>query len=481
MSINQVIISEGHAGFYSAFGLSLAVLVTPLLQQWIQMPLTGLGPEIESIITLLAFSGVITGLLFVGSPDRIADKWIEGKAKYDSWHEFSPLRKTKKCNQGVQSLIAEIDQTVSNWNRPTWISTSDNCFSIIENVMDAPPIQKTLWELKRKASVGILFFTWAISVRLYLELSGISWILFMVYILGLGIILHTIFRGAATEIVTRVRRFALISYANDSLQNYQPIRYGRRDESVLESINRLKDSANMLEQVATYGEWKRFNATYDNYLYELKTTKPRIASSVHRLQSGTFADYYLSKSKGENVEESKSWFLNVLEAYSINGEIEKIHWEIKPTAQNYNNPKAVFSLNFDDPIGGETVYRNRSNVQSLLIDAFDAVSTDDKVLWINGASEQKHGFPAILRDRIYSFACNYEGNDLTTNSYQKIAANPGRIRDTTKVILERIRHLDVSGDEGKQLKFRFFDKVLNEYKIEDETRETARLFRNQYA
>jgi hypothetical protein len=380
----------------------------------------------------------------------------------------------------MQSLIAEIDQTVSNWDRPTWISTSDNCFSIIENAMDAPPIQKTLWELKRKASIGILFCMWAVSLWLYVEL----WFLLLVFMLGLTILLHTLFWGAATEIVIRVRRFALISYANDSLQNYQQIRYGRRDETVSEDIVRLKDSANMLEQVATYGQWKRFNATYDNYLYELRKTKPRIANPSHRLQSawcGMFADYYLSKSKGESIEELETWFFNVLEAYSIIGEIEKLHWKVKPDADNYNNPKVFFSLQINDSTREAYVYRSHSNAQSLLGNAFDALSTEDKVRWINGASGHSHRFPSILKNRFYAFACNYEGGNLTVESYQKIAANPGKIDDTTLLILEQIRHLDISGDEGKKLKFHFFDKVLGSYNEEGDVKETAKLYRHYYA
>ncbi len=483
MSIAQVLSSEGHSGFYTAFGISLAAFISPLIGQWIQVSISGLGTQVDSLIIIAAISGIATGLLFSASPDRIADVWIEGKAKYSSWHELNPFKKNKECNKELQRLIAEIDQTVSNWDSPLWISTSVNCLSIVKSAIDAPQIQKTLWELKRRGGVGILFCMWSMSVWLNLQTNWLFWILLTISALGLAILFHTLFWGPATKIVNRVREFAYISYVNDSLHSYQPLRYGVTDDNVKDAINRLRESAKALEQVAIAGQWKRFDAMYDRYLHDLTRIRPRIAITTESLLAawlGTFSEHYIAKSAGESVQEYKNWFLNVLEAFTLTGELEKLDWKIKPDADNYTDPKAIFWHPFDNLRSRAYVYRNYDYVAPLLDKAFNVLTEEDKILWINGAAQQPHQLPMLLKNSIYSFVCSYEGDELIPETYIKLAQNPGRLSDTTLLMLDRIYKISPPPDRGKSLKLSFFDKVYNDANVGGEVKEKARFYRNHF-
>ena len=309
-------------------------------------------------------------------------------------------------------------------------------------------------------------------------------VLVSVFVVGLCFFLHTLFCGTATEIVSRVREFSIISYTNDSFHSFQPIRYRITDANVKDTIDRLRESTRKLEQVATSGQWKRFQAMCDRFIQDLIKMKPRIANTGNNLSSawiGTFSEHYLAKSAGESIEEYKTWFLNVLEAYSITGEWDRLGWNVKPDAKNYTDPKALFSLQFDNHLPRTHVYRNHDYVESLLDKAFQVLTTEDKILWINGAAEQSHGFPQRLNSYIYSFACTYDGDRLTAETYEKLANNPDRISDTTMQMLERVYIIDAPPDGGKVLKFIFFNKVFSDSNIDGEIKEQARLYRSHFA
>jgi len=61
-------------------------------------------------------------------------------------------------------------------------STSASCFNIVESVIDAPQIQKTLWKMKQKAGNGILFIMWSLSIWLYTGRMDIVWFLLLVIV-----------------------------------------------------------------------------------------------------------------------------------------------------------------------------------------------------------------------------------------------------------------------------------------------------------
>ena len=394
------------------------------------------------------------------------------------------MKKSKECNKDLQRLVAEIDQTVSNWDSSLWISTSDSCFSIVESAIDAPQIQKMLWKLKRKAGIGILFIMWSISIWLRTGSMELYLVLVAVFVMGLWFFLHTLFWGTATGIVSRVREFAFISYTNDSFHSFQPIRYQITDDNVKDTIDRLKESTRKLEQVATSGQWKRFQAMCDKFIQDLIKMRSRIAYTRNTLSSawiGTFSEHYLAKSAGESVEEYKTWFLNVLDAYSITGELDRLRWNVKPDAMNYTDPKALFSLQFQDNIPHSAyVYRNHDNAVSLLDKAFQVLTNEDKILWVNGFAEQLSESPTMLNNSIYSFVCNYQGMELIPEIYVKLAKKPGRLGDTTLEMLERVYNIDTPPDGGKSLKFRFFDRVFKDSNTDAEVKEKARLYRSHF-
>ncbi|MFW9769239.1 MAG: hypothetical protein ACFFF9_15765 [Candidatus Thorarchaeota archaeon] len=489
MSISPVITPEGHSGFYTAFGLSIAVILSPIIQSLIDLPISGLGPEIDSLLTITAISGLISGLLFVTSPDRIADIWVEGKAKYASWYEFSPIRKVKKCHPDLQRLIAEIDLITSNWDRATWVSTSESCFSVVESTTDAPQIQKTLWEMKRKASIGILFIMWSCSIWVYTTNLEIVWILLIVVSVGLSILFHTLFWGTSTEIVRRTRKYAFVSYAKDSLQSYQPARYGMINDTLIDVLDRIIETAKVVEQAATFGQWKRFMSIYENLLQVLENDRSRFVGGFSKLENawiGAFADYYILKSHGENSDGPKNWFINVYEAYTITGAFERAHFPVKlnpdTVSDTFSIPDALFLLNIDNEVDSHPrVYKTYPSAVHRLSQAFFALNEKDKISWINAMAEKSKPFPRILRDQVYSFACDYEGQELVESVYVKLMRTPGDIRGTTFLMLERAYKVSTPEDGGKGLKFDFFRKITNTQDLDAELLEKARDYMSHFS
>jgi len=491
LSIIPVITPEGHSGFYAAFGLSIAVILSPIIQSLIDLPISGLGSEIDSLLTITAVSGLISGLLFVTSPDRIADIWVEGKAKYASWHEFSPLRKVKKCHPDLQRLIAEIDMMTSNWDRATWVSTSESCFSVVESTTDAPQIQKTLWEMKQRASIGILFIIWSGSIWVYTTNSEIVWILLIVIAVGLSILFHTLFWGTSTEIVSRTRKYAFVSYAKDSLQSYQPARYSSmKDVTLIDVLNRIIETVKAVEQAATFGQWKRFVSIYENLLQVLGNNRDRFAGGFSKLESawiGAFADYYGLKSSGEDPENPKKWFINVYEAYTITGAFERAHFPVKlypdTVSDAFSNPAALFSLNIDNEVDSPPkVYKTHSSAVHLLSQAFFWLNEKDTISWINAMAEKRKPFPRRLRDQVYSFAGDYEGDELVERVYVELMRTPpSNIRGTTFLMLERASKVSTPEDGIKDLKFNFFKKIANTQELAEETRKKARNYMRRFS
>ncbi len=482
LSISPVITSEGRSGFYTAFGLSIAVILFSFIQPWMSLPTDTTEGGVTVLLTIAAISGLVTGLLFVVSPDRIMDIWVEGKAKYTSWHEFSPLRKIKNCNRELQRLIAYVDQITSNWDRSTWISTSDICLSIVESSIDAPQIQKVLWDLKRKAGIGILFIVWSITIWIQIGTLELYWILLSVLILGLVIFLHTLFWGTATKVVRRVCEFSLISYTKESLQSYQPVRYQVSDPARIDIIDRLKESARVIEQVATAGQWKRFDEMYTRYLNDMKILKPRITNTEQRLSTawyGAFTEHHISKSAGRNelVLEHKIWFNGILEAYDLTGDLRKLNWKTKPNIQNYTDPEAFFTLNLDS-ISLHRVYRSNDNIGPRLIEAFQVQIDEDKVLWINLAAEQDRGFPDILKDSIYEFVCHHIDLEFLPDVFVKLTMKSETINleSTTEEMIVHVKNTTSDVGDWKTYQIRFFDKVQGHSRIPEGIRQKARRY-----
>ena len=385
----------------------------------------------------------------------------------------------KKCNTELQCLIAEVDQIVSNWDRPTWISTSENCLSMVESAIDAPQIQKMLWDLKQKSGIGILFMMWSVTIWVQVGNLTIYWVLVSVFVLGITFLLHTLFRSTATEVVNRVREFAFISYIKDSFQSYQPIRYQISDTNKLDAIDRLKESARVLEQVATSGQWKRFDAMYENYLYDMKKVKPRITDTQQRLTTawlGTFAELHLSKSAGKSVQEHKVWFWSVLEAYQLTGVLDSLRWAIVPSMDNYTKANAFFTLNLEN-VPQDRVYRDNEYIHPRLDQAFQVQDEGNKILWINAAAEQKHGFPAIMRETIYKFVCNFEGSELIPDVYKKLVVLPGNIENTTMEMLVRVYNILKTDSNWRSRGDNFYDKVQGHSRVPAEIQEKARYYR----
>jgi MFS family permease len=225
--------SEDHPGFYTAFGISLAVVIFPLISG-IQFQPLGLEPEQSTLLLIAGLSGLLTGLLYVGSPDRYVEHRLKKSAKY---HEG-------KCDPELLSNIAEVDHLVTSWYKPSWTSSEKMCLSMVDETTDSPSIQRAIWKLKRRAGIGLLFVFWSLSLGSFatgLEIVSVIGLGFGLVVFGI-----TIYRGESRELVGRIRKLAFVSYSNDALQNWQPLSTMRSDDPNIERMSRLRSAASDL-------------------------------------------------------------------------------------------------------------------------------------------------------------------------------------------------------------------------------------------
>jgi len=475
MAMNTMI-SEGHSNFYTAYGLTIALVIMPFIQSWIPIQ-SGLGVEIDSLLTIAGLSGIITGLLFVISPDKIADKWIKHNTTFESWRDLVPFKKIRNCNSSLKNLVAIVDQTAANWDKPAWNSTSDSVTSMVETSIDAPNIQKALWNLKRRASIGLLFCMWSCALWIYTGSLSLYWFIVGVFTIGLSILFHTLFWGTSKQIIGRVGRYSFVSYASDSFQNYQHRRYWHvRDEDALQIIESTKDSSIKLQQLAESHQWKRFDKVYDWYIHELKKTSPRFINARHRCHSawmGAFSEYCIAKSQAQDTDRYKSWLLGVVESYSLTGVLENINLNPLPNNENFSDSDSFFA-NLIDTEEANFVYRNYDSALTLLKEAFETISVEEKVNWINTLSTGNRQVPRNLSLGFYNFACEYEGDGLGPESYWRMIKRTSRIELTSPNFVQKIAELPISTREELMSKLDFFKKLLASSGVDSETNKVAK-------
>ncbi len=465
--------SEDHIGFYTAIGFSLTALLTPLLLDLLPTLFeTGIDDVLTATLSTLLIlgggTGLITALLFISNVDKAADKWIEGVAKYGSKRDALLFWKdSRECNSDLQCLVATIDQVVTNWYKPTWTATSESTLNIVEGAMDSLVVQKMLWKLKRRAGVGILFILWSIALWEYL--LGLSWlILALAVLIGPLIIVDTALRGTAREITQRLERIAFVDYAKDALQNWHPTESPIGEETRMNIIERLKDAASDLERIASAGQWSRFSNTYDWFLYEMREAMSRVSPTSHVLLAawqGAFAECTIKKANGENCERLKRWFENLMAVFEMTGQFDELNLTLIPTPDNFFKPEAVFS----QPVGDNRTYKNRSNIAGLLRTAFDSLDEEEKVRWINAAAKQYYPASSALGEKFYSFACEYDGNSLSNEAYEKLAENPNPLNRTTREFILAVRDAKIS-DEVKR---NFYDRVKSRGGLADDIKNLA--------
>jgi len=483
--MNQILTTEDHTGFYTALGFSIALVLVPWLQDFITIPVEGsesllLISTIDSMITLTTIAALITGLLYVLQPDRLGDTILRNKVMYQSWRygDFWRIKKAWKTellpNEALQILIAEIDRTVTNWNRTIWIPPSKSCLTVVESSINAPPIQNALWKLKRRAGVGIIFLLWGIPVLL--NFLSYWYVSILISLFGFTVFIHTIAFGASKKMIERLLKTSFIGYANDALLNWQPLLRNKRDEKVENAMDRLKDSATDLERVVSSGQWERFEITYDWFLQELKSVKPHVASVDRTLQAawcGAFANYYLERARGGDSEIYRAWFLEVLEVFRLTGELMQLKWGVIPDKDNFDDPKAFFTIQ----IRSDLVYKDRSNAEYLLTEAFRNSDEKIKTDWINAIAISKQELPETLGNLVYSFSCQYEGNSLTSEAYHYLSRNFGVIRDTTELLLDRIAEAKFDPKEKEQ----FFDRIQKSGGVSQPIRDLASRYRVKFS
>ncbi|MFW9890533.1 MAG: hypothetical protein ACFFER_20355, partial [Candidatus Thorarchaeota archaeon] len=250
MSSVAIYSQDDHAGFYTAFGISLALILFPIYSELIQTLSVWIIPVESSILALAGVSGAITAILYIWAPDKYADSIINRVARYNG------IREKESYDSDFMSGLAEIDILASNWYKPSWLSTKDSCKTMIDASVDSPAIQKIVWKMKRRTGIGILFCLWSVSL---LFIASHQWLYLLIGLLfGTSVIAYTLFWGESTKLVSKVRALAYISYANDSLQNWQPSSRLKPNDPIVDSMQRLRDAASNLENIAKADQWDRF-------------------------------------------------------------------------------------------------------------------------------------------------------------------------------------------------------------------------------
>ncbi len=487
--MNQILSSEDHTGFYTSLGFSLALFTLSLFPESLSiLQIENADPLLmiffNNLLTLTAFAGLLTGLLYMISPDRLSDIILKNQTMFESWRYWDLWRVTESWkrdlprNTELQQLIAEIDRTVTNWNRVIWNPPNISCQSTVESSIDSPSIQKTIWKMKRRAGMGLLFILWALTLLVFfkpyeypVENILLTAALIGIMLVGVLDICYTMRYGDAPEMVDRLQKVSFVGYANDALLNWQPIFRGRRDENIIDAMDRLKDAATDLERIITTGQWKRFESTYDQFLQEVKGVKLRVANPEQTLRAawcGTFAEITLAKSKGKDTTQLKIWFENVLEVFRLTGELEKIRWSIIPDENNFYEPSIFFTTN----IPPNLVYKERSDASRLLREAFRNSDDDEKANWINAAGESTCSIPGDIQKLFYSWACDYKGTRLTSKAYGYLITGSFDIQDTTKPMVQRIANADISLEEKEH----FFAKVAGHDRLPEKIRNLAKSY-----
>jgi hypothetical protein len=280
---------EDHAGFYTAFGISLALILFPIYSDLIQTLSVWVFPVESSSLALAGVSGEITAILYIWAPDKYADSIINRKAKYNA------ISGKRNYDSDLMNSLAEVDILATNWYKPSWVSTENSCKTMVDASVESPPIQKIIWKMKRRAGIGILFCLWSFSllnIASYLWLYSLTGLFF-----GACVISYALFFGESTGLVTKVRALSFISYANDSLHNWQPSSRRRSNDPIVDSMRLLKDAASNLENIASAGQWDRFVEARKWYQHELKRLRPRVSKTRESLGTawhGSFSEYIIA-------------------------------------------------------------------------------------------------------------------------------------------------------------------------------------------
>lgn len=179
---------------------------------------------------------------------------------------------------------------------------------------------------------------------------------------------------------------------------------------------------------------------------------------------GVFAECTIRENNNESWDGLRIWFGNILEILSMTGQLSELRWPVIPTIENFLLPESIFS----QQILSRREYKNYPNLDSLLREAFAGLDEAKRIKWINTASDLVYP-DTPLSNLFYSFACGYEGNELSDKAYEILARNPSVIKDTTPNIIEKIRRAEMP----REIKANYFVRVARENTVPPEVRRCA--------